>query len=134
MFSFFSHDNRDMRPETYDVVRMLNAATDKIGVPWKSCTAVGAHQLYHGLEPTPIELAIGVERDSVAIACDAEPFQRVPFVAAELADGRFVRLVPRSAGERAWTLRFPPGAVVRIGAAVTSIAGVKSVAVADVPA
>lgn len=133
VLSFFSHDNRDMRPETYDVVGLLDAAAAATGVRWRSCTAVEAHQLYHGLEPAPIALALDVRKDGVSIACDAEPFQRVPFVAAELADGRFVRLVPRPDGECTWTLRLPPGDAVRIGAAVTSPAAVKSIAIAGIP-
>lgn len=47
VLSFFSHDNRDMRPETKNVVRMIRRASERHGIPWRSCTALEAHLRHH---------------------------------------------------------------------------------------
>jgi len=123
VLSFFSHDNRDMRPETYHVVELLRSAAARTGVRWASCTAVEAHRRYHGLEPQPLELEL-VQRDGgYRIRSSAAPFQRLPFVAAELYDDRFVRLYPKPDGVASWRLAVRPADVRRIAAAVTSLAG-----------
>lgn len=128
VLSFFSHDNRDLRPETYHVVELLRRAAEQTGVPWRSCTAVDAHRRYHGLEPRPVELGASLDADGVVLEADAEPFQAVPFVAAELADGRFARLYPSPRGERRWRLRCDLRRIRRLGAAVTSADGSVTIA------
>lgn len=124
VMSFFSHDCRDMRPETYDVHGMLAAAAKRTGVPWRSCTAVEAHRRFHGLE----EERVGLELDGLAVRADREPFQPAPFFAAELDDGRFVRLFPKRTGELEWRVDVDPERVRRAGAAVTSRSGDRTVA------
>jgi hypothetical protein len=123
VFSFFSHDNRDMRPETVDVVKLLRIASELSGVPWRSCTAVEAHRLYHGLEERPLALEVDASADEFRFRTDAPPFQSVPFVGAETEDGRFVRLYPRSIAPTEWRLAVPTGRLARLAAAVTSEAG-----------
>jgi hypothetical protein len=130
VLSYFSHDNRDMRPETYHVVELLRAAEARVGVPWRSCTAADAHRRYHRLEQTPLRLALERTGGGYEISADREPFQRIPFAAAELADGRFVRLYPRPLGPTEWRLATGDAPVERLGVAVTSLAG--DVAVATV--
>lgn len=122
VLSYFSHDNRDMRSETYDVVGMLRAAAERTAVPWRSCTAVDAHRRYHALPPAPLEVSIEARDGGYAIAATSEPFQRIPFAAARLADGRVVRVFPRPVGPREWLL-ISDGGVSELGAAVTSPAG-----------
>ena len=129
VLSFFSHDCRDMRPETYDVCALLAETAVRVGVPWRSCTAVEAHQRFHGLEPERVGLALEPERGSVRIRATGEPFQPEPFFAAELDDGRAVRLYPKPAGEREWRLTVDPARLRRYGAAVTSRSGTKTVCV-----
>jgi hypothetical protein len=128
VLSFFSHDNRDLRPETYHAVELLRRAAEQTGVEWRSCTAVGAHCRYHGLAPRPVGLRASVDPHGVVLEADAEPFQTVPFVAAELADGRFTRLYPSTHGEWRWRLRCDLGRIRRLGAAVTSADGSVTVA------
>lgn len=130
VLSFFSHDNRDMRPESVDAHEILTAAAERFGVPWRSCTAIEAHRAYHGFEPAP--LALGLERNAegVELGTDGEPLQATPFVAAELADGRFVRLVPSPAATNRWRVRLDPAALVRVAAAVTSRDGSVTIATA----
>jgi hypothetical protein len=123
VLSFFSHDNRDMRPETYHVVELLRNAAARTGVRWASCTAVEAHRRYHGLEGQPLELELIQCDGDYRICASAVPFQRLPFVAAELHDDRFVRLFPKPDGEASWRLAVRPADVRRIAAAVTSLAG-----------
>jgi hypothetical protein len=127
VLSYFSHDNRDMRAETYHAVELLRRAAERTGVPWRSCTAVEAHRRYHGLDPRPISLRVRADREGVAIETDAEPFQPVPFVAAELADGRFTRLYPSPDGPLSWRLGVDLARVARLAAAVTSDDGTVTV-------
>jgi hypothetical protein len=128
VLSFFSHDNRDLRPETYHAVELMRRASEQTGVEWRTCTAVDAHRRYHGLATRPVALRASADEDGVVLETDAEPFQAVPFVAAELADGRFTRLYPSPDGELRWRLRCDVGRIGRLGAAVTSADGSITVA------
>lgn len=130
VLSFFSHDNRDMRPETYHVIELLREAERRLGVPWASCTAVEAHRLHNGFPNNePIALQLESTRHGFHIQCEGEqPFQRTPFVAAELHDGRFVRLYAKQHSELSWHVACDPTLVRRVGAAVTSTGGAVSLA------
>lgn len=128
VFSFFSHDNRDMRPETHDVVELLRRAADRSGVSWESCTAVDAHRRYHGLVESPVELELLLDAGGLSLHASAEPFQAIPFVGAELAGGRFVRLYPSPQGPASWRLRADTSRIVRVAAAVTSLDGAVTIA------
>ncbi len=128
VLSFFSHDNRDMRPETYDVVELLRAASDRLNVPWRSCSAVEAHRRYHDLPPEEVGLQLDASGSDARLTADAEPFQDLPFVGAELDDGRFVRLYPKREGPRSWRLRLPTAQVRRVAAAITSVSGAVAIA------
>jgi hypothetical protein len=130
VLSYFSHDNRDMRSETADVIPMLRRASEATGIPWRSCTAVEAHREFHSLDEKPIDLQIEWSEGALEIGADAEPFQRTPFVGAHLVDGRFVRLHASQAGVNRWRVSVAPDDALAVGAAVTSIAGVSTVAVA----
>ena len=125
VLSYFSHDCRDMRPETYDVCAMLARTAERTGVPWRSCTAVEAHRRFHGLEPERLALELEPTGEGVRVRTDREPFQREPFFAAEREDGTIVRLVPERTGEHEW-LAAGRG-FRRYGAAVTSCSGDKTV-------
>jgi hypothetical protein len=131
VLSYFSHDNRDMRPETYHVVELLRRAEGRLGVRWASCTAVEAHRRYHGLAGGRIELTLAWVDGGFAIRTSAPPFQRVPFTAGRLADGRVVRLYPKPVGAREWRLALPGGAVEELGVAVTAPSGETAVAHLD---
>ncbi len=128
--SFFSHDNRDMRPETYEVHDALADVAARTGIPWRSCTALDAHVRLHALEPETVTLELELDPQGVRIVLDREPFQRTPFVAADLGD-RVVRLFPVRAGEREWRLRVDTASLRRLGAAVTSRTGRKALVVED---
>jgi hypothetical protein len=131
VLAYFSHDNRDMRPETYHVVELLRRAAERTGVPWRSSTAVDAHRGYHRLEPCPLTLELERHGDGCVLRASAEPFQSVPFAAAELDDGRFVRLYPKPQGSRSWSLHLDGARMRRLGAAVTSTAGDVALAFAE---
>ena len=124
VLSFFSHDNRDMRPETVHAVDVLRDAAERIGVPWRSCTAVEAHRRYHGLEQQPISLDLEWEGGEEAVLrASSPPFQRIPFVAARLAGGRVTRLFPRQIGETEWRLSLRGVQADELAGAVTSVDG-----------
>jgi hypothetical protein len=130
VLSFFSHDCRDMRPETYDVSKLLQDAAERTGVRWRACTALEAHRLLHGLAPVHVELELEAERGAVRVRADRDVFQRAPFFAAELENGRMVRLYPRRVREREWRIAVDVGRLRRFGAAATSLSGDKTVRVA----
>jgi hypothetical protein len=130
VLSFFSHDCRDMRPETYDVAELLAEAARRTGVPWRSCTALEAHLRHHALEAERVALSLEPDAGGIRIAADREPFQPAPFFAAELEDGRIARLYPKQVGEREWRVAAEPARLRRYGAAVTSRAGLKTVCLA----
>lgn len=123
VLSFFSHDNRDMRPETYDAVELLRRAEAGTGVAWRSCTAVEAHRRYHSLEAQPIELAIERDGEGCCIRATAVPFQRIPFVAGRRVDGRVVRLYARPTAEVEWRISFGGARVEHVAAAITGADG-----------
>jgi len=128
VLSFFSHDNRDMRAETYHAVELLRRAHEATGVPWRSCTAVEAHRLYHRLSPAPLSLALDRVADEVVLRASGLPFQRVPFVAASLPGSRVRRLYPRPIDQAEWRLFLGGSKVERLVAAVTSLDGTVAVA------
>jgi len=130
VLSYFSHDNRDMRPETYDVVELLRRAERTTRVPWRSCTAVEAHRRYQGLDADEPELTIEPGPGRYRLVAGASPFQRVPFAAVELENGSFVRVYPRPEGPNEWLLTVGDAPVVRLGAAITSRSGATAVAFA----
>ena len=133
VLSYFSHDNRDMRSETYDVVELLRAAERRIGVPWRSCTAVEAHQRYHHLSPTRPGLSLRLGERECEITASSEPFQREPFAAVAFRDGRVVRVFPTSVGPNTWRLALGGVPATRVAAAITSVAGETAVAFAEIP-
>lgn len=130
VLSYFSHDNRDMRPETYHAAALLKRAAEATGVPWASSTAVDAHRRMQGLRAAPIDLSIVREAGGFQIRASGQPFQATPFVGARLADGRFVRLYPRPLTSATWRLALTDSTIEQIGVAVTSIAGDVSLAFA----
>jgi hypothetical protein len=130
VLSYFSHDNRDMRPETYHAAALLKRAAEATGVPWASCTAVDAHRRMQALRPAPIDLSIVREAAGFQIRASEQPFQATPFVGARLADGRFVRLYPTPLTSATWRLALTDSTIEQIGVAVTSIAGDVSLAFA----
>jgi hypothetical protein len=131
VLSFFSHDNRDMRPETYSAVDLLCQAERETGVRWRSCTAIEAHRRYQGLEAAPLELTLERLGPDYVLATSASPFQQIPFVAARLGDGRVVRLYPRPLGPAEWRLTLGHGRVDALAAAVTSVDGAVTLAVSQ---
>ena len=129
VLSFFSHDNRDMRPETLHAVDLLRRAEKVTGVPWRSCTAVDAHRRYHRVRPEPLELTLERNGAEWRIRASSPPFQRVPFVAARLSDGRIERLFPHPVGPAEWRL-LGAGNVTELAVAVTGCDGGSAIAFA----
>lgn len=119
VLSYFSHDNRDMRPETYDVVEALQAASSVTDVPWWSCTADEAHRLLHRLSADPVAGTLTRDEGAIRVRAEREVFAE-PFLAAQLRDGRFVRLVPRPESPLEWSASVDGDVVARVGAALVS--------------
>jgi hypothetical protein len=132
VLSFFSHDNRDMRPETYAIIEVLRVVSERTGVPWESCTAVDAHQRFHGLDPVVPRVTLEIEGERLRIRCSPEPFQRVPFLAARATDGRVLRLLPRRVATGTYDLAVDLALLERVAAGVTCFSGIAATAIADV--
>ena len=132
VLSYFSHDNRDMRPETYQVYDSLVAAAAKYEVPWMSCSAKEAHQLFHNIEPRPVVIALELDQQGLRISTDKPPFQSIPFVGAGLSDGEVVRLFPKRVSPTEWELPTSLNNIRQLGVAATSQSGDKAVVVKDV--
>ena len=128
VLSFFSHDNRDMRPETHHVVDLLRTAEERASVPWRSCTAIDAHRRYHDLDDEHLELSLERDDRSCVIRANGAPFQRTPFVAARLEDGRIARLYAAALEPSVWRVSLGGGRVSEIAVAVTSSNGAVSIA------
>jgi len=128
VLSYFSHDNRDMRQETYHALELLRRAHERTGVPWVSCTAVEAHARYNGLEVSPLKLLAKRKREGFVISASSVPFQSIPFAAAKLHDGCFVRLYPKPIGPTEWRVAIAPSVVEELGVAATTMAGHTAVA------
>ena len=124
VLSFFSHDTRDMRPETYEAVALLRAVSEQTGVPWRSATAVDAHCAYADITPKPLTVAVSDADGGFQIDVMGDAFQLIPFVAAELRDGRFARLFPRPSGGGRWKLETFGQELVSLGVAVSNAVGV----------
>lgn len=128
VLSFFSHDNRDMRPEAHHVVDLLRTAEERVGVPWRACTAVDAHRRYHDLDDEYLELSLERDDRTCVIRTSAPPFQRTPFVAARLEDGRVARLYAAPLEPSVWRVALAGAQVTEVAAAVTSKTGAVSIA------
>lgn len=126
VLSFFSHDNRDMRSETYHAVELLRRAEERTGVPWRSCTAVEAHRRHHELEGSSLD----VRFDGTTIRASVETFQRVPFVAVRRRNGHVARIYPRPTAPGEWRLSVPDSDIEGLAAAVTAVDGTVAVAFA----
>jgi hypothetical protein len=132
VFSYFSHDTRDMRPETYSIYEKLQAGAQTYGIPWISCTALQAHQLYHQMQPEKVRVEVEPAEKGLLITTDRAPFQKLPFVAAQLTNGRFVRLYPNPLSDKEWWLPVDLGLLERLGVGVTSRTGDKALCVGDI--
>jgi hypothetical protein len=131
VLSFFSHDNRDMRPETHHVVDLLRTAEERVSVPWRSCTAVDAHRRYHDFDDEHLEVSLDRDDRSCVIRANRVPFQRTPFVAARLEDGPIARLYASALEPSAWRVSLAGGRVGKIAVAMTSSNGAVSIATVE---
>ena len=130
VLSYFSHDNRDMRAETYDSYSLIKKASAKHGIPWVISKADEAHRLYHNLDNEIIDVQFEAKDDIINISTNNEPFQPTPFTAIELHNGDIFRVYTEKTGKNKWTLKLPVP-IRTLGIAVTSMSGNNTILVKD---
>jgi len=100
-------------------------------VPWRSCTAIDAHRRYHDFDDEHLELSLERDDRSCVIRANGAPFQRTPFVAARLEDGRIARLYAAALEPSVWRVSLGGGRVSEIAVAVTSSNAAVSIATVE---
>ena len=133
LLSYFSHDLRDMRPETRDVYDMLVAASQRYDVPWVHAGALEAIQSIDALPVEHVTMDVTAKGErAIAIEADGPIFQPAPYVAVKYGDGRYQRLHPSHAGKSSWICEVPHiDAAVSVGVASTSSSGNQALWVCD---
>ena len=87
-----------------------------------------AHRRYHDLDDEQLEISLERDDRSCVIRTNRAPFQRTPFVAARLEDGRIARLFAAALEPSVWRVSLAGGRVGEIATAVTSPNGAVSIA------
>lgn len=89
ILSYFSHDHRDMRAETYRAIDMIRKSSKKYNIKFKWCDALEAVQICENIKPEHVN--IGFEKydlDKVKIYFDKKIYQKTPFVYTLCAEGK----------------------------------------------
>ena len=87
ILSYFSHDHRDMRSETYRVVKMINIASKKYNIPFAWQDALKALQACEDIKPVHVKIGIEKNENRYKIYFDKEVYQKFPFVYTEDKSG-----------------------------------------------
>ena len=138
ILSYFSHDHRDMRAETYHVIKLVQEASRNYGVPFEWCDAKEALQKSAGLIPKNVK--IGFERQNdlrLMIHFGESIYQKHPFVFTRMSDGDIqyhkldLEYVPNCPYYLCRTFLETTPDMKQVGVACTSTSGDKSIKVLD---
>ena len=138
ILSYFSHDHRDMRPETQYAIELTKSVSEEYGVPFEWSDAKNALQESAGLRPTIIEIGFENKDDNMLMITFKDMiYQKNPFVYTRDAASniRYHKLdleyVPNCPYYLARTyLKIDPS-FVQVGVACTSMSGDKSIKIMD---
>lgn len=87
ILSYFSHDHRDMRKETYYAIDLIKSASARFGIPWKSVDALEAIQTTEGLKAEHISIVTDAAEGKLHCRLSGDSlFQKLPFVAVRNSD------------------------------------------------
>ena len=91
ILSYFSHDHRDMRDETYYAIELIKKASERFNIPFRWTGAKEAIQVCENMRP--IEIKIGLERQSdnrLMITFRDRIYQKNPFVFTKKRSGEII--------------------------------------------
>lgn len=81
LLSYFSHDHRDMVPETMKSIEMIRKASEKHNVEFKWCDALEAIQILKNIKPEKVKIGIAkMPKNILKIHFNKEIYQKNPFV------------------------------------------------------
>jgi hypothetical protein len=137
ILSYFSHDHRDMRKETKNVIYMIKEASKKYNIDYCWSDALKAVQYCENIKP--VKVKIGIEKikssNTIRVYFDKEIYQKNPFIYIKNKKGniRYIKKelvhVPNCPYYLACTnVNIQPHDDM-IGVACTSLSGDKSVLV-----
>jgi len=89
LLSYFSHDHRDMRPETYRAIQMIEKAAAKFNVPFSYCDAKAALQHIAKIQPEKVEVNIRQYPEEIAFSFSSRPYQKKAFIFALTSSNKF---------------------------------------------
>jgi len=90
IFSYFSHDHRDMRAETKQVISFLNAAAKQFGVSYAWCDAVEAIRIADNIADQRVKISVRLINNTADIRFSDPIYQKHPFVYTLHNDGQII--------------------------------------------
>ena len=137
IFSYFSHDHRDMRDETSYAIELLNKASNETSIPFKWACAKGAVKECFGLPTRENKIGISVVDKTALITFRHKIFQKYPFVYTLDIDGNVtyhkldIKIHPACPDYyQSCNFKVPSG-TLKIGVACTDMSGDKCVKVVE---
>ena len=92
ILSYFSHDHRDMREETYYALDLIKTSSAKYKVPWKTINPVDAIQIADNIERKQVRISISFSEKQLVCNFSDPIYQKSPFVAVKEKSGRILPL------------------------------------------
>jgi len=89
LLSYFSHDHRDMRNETYRVIEMIEKSSRKFVIPFSYSDAKHALQKIAQIIPKKIDVSSTIKQDEVSFTFTSRPYQKKAFIFVLTNEGRF---------------------------------------------
>jgi len=89
ILSYFSHDHRDMRPETYRVIEMIEKAAKKSDVSFSYCDAKAALQQIAKIQPEKVEVNVNQYPEEITFSFSSRPYQKKAFIFALTSSNKF---------------------------------------------
>lgn len=139
ILSYFSHDHRDMREETYKSIKMIKKASESFGIDFLWSDALSAVQISAGIKKERV--TIGYEKighHKIRIYFSKDIYQKSPFVYTEDKNGKmkyhnlFLHSIANCPYYFKYCILNIDDTCVKIGTACTSLSGDKSILVKNI--
>ena len=140
LLSYFSHDHRDMRNETYRAIDMIQKSSKKFNVKYAWCDALEAIQICENIKPINVKIGFEVANSFgvIKIYFDKEIYQKNPFVYTQDNDGNIayhkldIEHIPNCPYYLKRCFLYCDKSYKRLGGACTSMSGNKSILVKEI--
>jgi len=93
ILSYFSHDHRDMREETYYALKLIKTSSEKFNIPWKSIDPVSAIQIADKLDKKQVRISVEFSEGNLVYRFSGPIFQDKPFVAVREKSGKILHMI-----------------------------------------